>query len=248
VLDRLERYYDTVPRAMAVTSETGPFTLFVATQGWPFYARPRLGDPGSVTADDVRQVLEVQRHRGIPQHIEWIHEISPLLLAAAREAGVPVVECPLLVLGEPVRLPVEPATTAEMLEPGDPRFALARAAVAAGFEERDELRPELVLGHITARVRDGLLSVAGAFDADGAAIGGGSHALRGDTSELTGIAVVPRYRQRGVGAALTKVLADDATASGAETVFLSAGTPAVARVYERVGFRRVGTACIVEVP
>ena len=247
LLDRLERYYDKVPRPTAVTEEVGPFTLFVATEGWQFYARPRLGQ-AAFTADDVRQMLEVQRERDLPQHIEWVHEATPRLLAAAREAGVPVAECPLLVLGEPVRHSGEPAVTAEMVEPDDLRFALARAAVAAGFEGRDELRPEPVLEHITARVRDGLMRVAGAFDADGAAIGGGSHAQRGDVSELTGIAVLPRYRQRGVGAALTKVLADDTTASGATTVFLSAGTPAVARVYERVGFRRVGTACIVELP
>jgi predicted GNAT family acetyltransferase len=42
------------------------------------------------------------------------------------------------------------------------------------------------------------------------------------------------------------VLAEDATAAGATTVFLSAGDDAVARVYERVGFRRVATACIGE--
>jgi len=135
-----------------------------------------------------------------------------------------------------------------MLEPDDPRFALARSAVAAGFAESDDLGPEPVPEWITARVRDGLMRVAGAFDADGAAIGGGSHAVRGDVSELTGIAVLPRHRRRGVGAALTKALADDAVASGARTVVLSAGTSEVSRVYERVGFRRVGTACVAELP
>jgi len=231
-----------------VTSEVGPFTLFAATQGWPFYARPRLGDAAGVTADDVREVLDVQRERGLPEHIEWVHEVTPTLLPAARQAGVAVVEHPLLALAEPVQLPDQLAAMAEMLEPDDPRFDLARAAVAAGFDERDDLRPEPVLAHITARVRDGLMRVAGAFDADGAVMGGGSHAPRGDVTELTGIAVLPRYRRRGVGAELTKVLAEDAMASGATTMFLSAGSPEVARVYERVGFRRVGTACIVEKP
>ena len=224
----------------------GPFTLFVAREGWPFYARPRLGEARAITAADVRVVLDLQRERGLPQHIEWVHEVTPSLLPAAREAGVPVAECPLLVLGEPVSVPDELAAPAVMLEPDDPRFALARSAVAAGFADSDDPRTEPVLGWDTARVRDGLMSAAGAFDSDGAVMGGGSHALRGDVSELTGIAVLPRYRRRGVGAALTKALADDAATSGATTVFLSAGTPAVARVYERVGFRRVGTACIVE--
>jgi hypothetical protein len=35
-------------------------------------------------------------------------------------------------------------------------------------------------------------------------------------------------------------------AGGATTIFLSAGSDAVARVYERVGFVRVGTACVAE--
>ena len=36
----------------------------------------------------------------------------------------------------------------------------------------------------------------------------------------------------------------DARERGLETVFLSAQDDAVARIYERVGFERVGTACI----
>ena len=45
LLQRLETYYDTAPRALATTEDLGPFTLFVRTDptGWDFYARPRLG-------------------------------------------------------------------------------------------------------------------------------------------------------------------------------------------------------------
>jgi predicted GNAT family acetyltransferase len=39
---------------------------------------------------------------------------------------------------------------------------------------------------------------------------------------------------------------DDARERGVRTIFLSAQDDAVARVYERVGFVRVGTACIAE--
>jgi ribosomal protein S18 acetylase RimI-like enzyme len=79
-------------------------------------------------------------------------------------------------------------------------------------------------------------------------LGGGSHGPRGTTTELTGIAVLPRARRRGVGAAVTAALVEDAHALGVRTVFLSAQDDAVARVYERVGFVRVGTACIAEAP
>jgi hypothetical protein len=44
----------------------------------------------------------------------------------------------------------------------------------------------------------------------------------------------------GLGATVTALLVEDAGWRGAETVFLSAGDDAVARVYERLGFRQVG--------
>ena len=50
LLRRLETYYDAVPRGRADPQEIGPFTLFVARSGWPYYARPRLGDDAGATA------------------------------------------------------------------------------------------------------------------------------------------------------------------------------------------------------
>jgi predicted GNAT family acetyltransferase len=51
-----------------------------------------------------------------------------------------------------------------------------------------------------------------------------------------------------VGAAITTTLVADALARGATTVFLSAHDDAVARIYERIGFQRVGTACVASAP
>jgi ribosomal protein S18 acetylase RimI-like enzyme len=92
-----------------------------------------------------------------------------------------------------------------------------------------------------------LLAIAGAFDPSGA-LGGGSHSPRGEVTEVTGVAVLPAARRRGVGATLTAALAADARRRGVEIVFCSAASEAVARVYESIGFRRVGTACIAELP
>ena len=50
-------------------------------------------------------------------------------------------------------------------------------------------------------------------------------------------------RGRGIGSAVTARLAEDARESGATLVVLSAADERVARLYERLGFRRVGTAC-----
>lgn len=245
LLESLEAFYDAVPRPLSDVHERGPLTLFVARTGWAYYARPT---PGAVEVDesDVRAVLELAEQLDVPRSMEWVHETTPSLREAARAAGLQVHEMPLLVLeGEVADVPAA-AVQVDMLGPDDPRFADARAAVHAGFNGTDEKEPEPVAAWISDRMRDGLMCVAGAFASDGAAVGGGSSQTRGSVCELTGIATLPSWRGKGVGAALTRTLAEDATARGVTTVFLSAGDDTVARVYERVGFRRVATACIAE--
>ena len=57
--------------------------------------------------------------------------------------------------------------------------------------------------------------------------------------------MLPALRRRGIAGHLTWALAADAAESGVRTLFMSADGDDVARVYEGVGFRRVGTACII---
>lgn len=245
LLATLEVYYDTVPRASADTEEVGPFTLFVRRDpdGWPFYARPRLGLDADIEADDVSAVLTRQVELGLPASIEWVHETTPSLLAAARAAGMSVHECVLM------HLPAEASGTVpprvRVLAPEDPDLPLVAWAIHAGFQGTDDVEAKPAVRYQKQMERD-LIAVVGAYDEQGHVVGGGSHAPRGDTTELTGIAVLPRARRHGVGAAITAALVADAHDRGVGTVFLSAGDDAVARVYERVGFVRVGTACIAE--
>lgn len=245
----LEAYYDAAPRPMSTTEPVGPFTLFVrsGSEGWPFYARPALDTDGHLTAAHVLAVRDRQRELGVPEALEWVHETSPTLLAAAREAGMHVAECPLLVLpadAAPVAVSLPADGEVRMLSADSTDVGAVSAAVGAAFAGHDEV-PDRDAGPLTDLLREGLLAMAAAYDGHGV-VGGGSHAPRGHTTELTGIAVLPRARRRGFGAALTAALVADARARGVETVFLSAQDDAVARVYERIGFRRVGTACIAE--
>ena len=249
-LRTLETYYDTAPRASATTEEVGPFTLFLRSDpdGWPYYARPRLGLPAetTVTADDVRRVRERQREVAAPETFEWVHETTPSLLAAARTAGLHVEECPLLVLAEPLPPSGEVTARVSVLDADSDLVPGAIAAVSAGFAGSDEVAvpSEAAVARRRRRVAAGLVTLAVALDGDGTVVGGGSHGPRGGTTELAGIAVLPRARKQGVGEAITRALVEDAAARGVGTVFLSAQDDAVARVYERVGFRRVGTACL----
>lgn len=257
LLRTLETYYDAAPRPAATAEDVGPFTLFVKTEpsGWPFYARPRLGLDVPVTAVDVKQVRDRQRALGVPEALEWVHQTTPSLLDAARADGLHVAECPLLVLptelsgavGAPAVMVPDRSVRVEVLAPDSPDLAASVGAVGAGFDGTDEYEPHDP-GARVGQMSAGLLVTVAAYDERGTVVGGGSHSPRGDTTELTGIAVLPRARRRGIGAAITHALVEDARRRGLRTVFLSAQDDSVARVYERVGFVRIGTACIAEAP
>jgi GNAT superfamily N-acetyltransferase len=260
LLQTLESYYDAAPRPWATTEEVGPFTLFVKIDptGWDFYARPRLGLEVRFTAGDVQKVRDRQRQLALTENLEWVHETTPTLLDAARADGLPVQECPILVLprdpshrdpsppGPPVSGPGDVTSRIAVLAAGSPDLAAVDAAIAAGFAGTDDFEPQDP-GRRGDEIRSGLLVLVAAYDERGAVIGGGSHSPRGTATELTGISVLPRARRRGVGAAITRALVEEARRRRVETIFLSAQDDAVARVYERVGFTRVGTACIGEV-
>ncbi len=257
----IESYYDTVPRASATAERIGPFTLFVSTAAFPFYARPAAGADGTIRAADVAAVRARQRELGVPEAFEWVEELQPGLADVLRAAGLAVYRLPLMVHdGGAVTAP-PPGIRIRMLAPDDRDLPAVQTAIGLGFgtpgtavgpvgdRERSatpDPGPELHEG-TRRRLAHGEVVIAGAFGPQGA-VGGGSHSPRADVTEITGVATLPAYRRRGVGAAVTGALTADAQRRGMRTCFLSAGSPAVARVYARAGFRRVGTACVAGAP
>jgi ribosomal protein S18 acetylase RimI-like enzyme len=258
LMARLERYYDEAPRANADTEEHGPFTVFVSRGGWSYYARPRLGVTDEITPDEVTSVLARLEELGLPQSIEWVHDNTPSVRAAAVAAGVEVGDHPLLVLsGMPVvrHSPV----AVRRLAPDDPDLAAVQAAIHVGFDQGDTQigpasvaerdarasKPDSHVDTLAAMLAAGRSVTFGAFDPELGAVGGGTHNPRGEVTEIVGVAVLPAQRRRGIAGHLTWALAADAAESGVRTVFMSADSDDVARVYEGVGFQRVGTACII---
>ncbi len=264
LLDRIEAYCDLVPRADTVTHEVGAFTLFVSRGGpgaYDYYARPRLGLDRLVTAAEVREVLNRQVGLGVPRALEWVDETTPSLRSAAEASGLVVQRCPLLVLvGTPPASAAQAPSGMEIRVMGadDPDLPGVHATVsvgfahpgtatgAAGLPERDAAAAAGADGarRSSQQVRSGDSVVVGALVEGRGAVGGGSHRPRGDTTEVVGVGVLPAYRRRGVAGAVTAALSHQALGAGVTTVFCGAEDDAVARVYERVGFRRVGTACL----
>jgi GNAT superfamily N-acetyltransferase len=211
-----------------------------------------LGGDGPFTAGDVAAVRERQRALGHPQAFEWLHEVTPDLLEVVRGAGMEVLEAPLMLLGEP-----RAAETAgvRILGADDPAVVPARAVADVGFKaagtavgpegprERDAALFEATQDFVRDRMRRRLTVTAVAEAGDGP-VAVGSHQPVGDVTEVVGVATLPAFRRRGLGGAVTAALVADALAHGAEIVFLSAGSADIARVYGRLGFRRIGTACI----
>jgi GNAT superfamily N-acetyltransferase len=269
LLERIERYYDAVPRRFARVEECGPFTLFLGEPGgWVYYARPRLGGIDGIDAVDVATATRRLRDLGLPEVVEWVGQTTPSLLGAVQaEGSLTVEELPLLVLdgegsdvaaprGVRVRLlgPEDGAAVAAGRAVGEVAFASAGTARGAqGARERDRrLRPprdgqtDRALGRVLDLLGEGAVRMAVAeSDTEGVLAVGRTLPVDGVT-EVMGVATLPSARRRGLGAAVTRALAEDARGLGVGTVFLTASSAAVARVYERVGFRRVATAYSAE--
>jgi hypothetical protein len=263
LLARIERSYDAIPREDAVRVEpVGPFELFVREgPGWPYYARPRLGSV-DFTSADVEAVLARQRELAVPQAIEWVLETTPALLPVAQHL-LSVTLAPLMVL-DPALLP-HVTDGAVLLDPSSPTFAedsaVSIAVAQVGFAnagtapdtpgpaERDAavapVAPEL-LDVVARDLRAGYKAEAIVRDpADGIVARGAFQSALG-AAEVVGVATLPSARHLGHGAAVSALLAREALARGNDVVYLSAANEDVARVYARIGFRRIGTAAIAE--
>lgn len=266
LLDRLEEYYDAVPRHGGRVEHHGPLTLFVREgKGWPFYARPARGRLGVLRGTDVEKVRARQRELGIPESFEWVAETTPTLRAAVEESGLVVREHPLMVLDPSTpAAPVEAlsgAVSVRIVGEDDPLLPSALAVPHLAFAEpgthvglagtpqlAQAVHARVADGSVEraiVRIRAGLTVVAAAVE-DGAALSAGQHQPLAGVSEIVGVGTLPAARRRGLAAAVTAALVADARSRGAETVFLSAGDEDVARVYTRLGFREIGTALIAE--
>jgi ribosomal protein S18 acetylase RimI-like enzyme len=257
-LDEIEGYYDAVPRSGADTEDLGPFTLFVSRGGWPYYARPRRGHAGPpATLQDVLRMRARQRERGLPESFEWVDELAPGLVEVVEQSGLAVERLPLLTLTGYVKQAPVAGARVRIVDPEDPDLARILDTVSLGFAspgtEIGPVGPSDIedssvnnrVDHVRDRMRAGVTVMAVAEDASGP-LAAGSHQPVAGVTEIVGVATLPSARRRGLGALVTAALVQHARTTGVRLVFLSAGSDDVARVYEKVGFARVATACIGE--
>jgi GNAT superfamily N-acetyltransferase len=265
LLDCVEHYFAAAPLPDARIATAGALDVPLGDPVWPYPARPRR-EAGPVTADDVRTALQLQSTAGLPGALEWIPERSPGTAAAARAAGLAVEELPLLVAADPVDLLLPAGVRLYLVGADDPELpryqqvaviAFGHPATATGHDDLPGEEPtgaDPLAANRTAVLRERIAAgrtVMMVAVENGDPVAVGSHQpvdLDGtEVSEIVGVATLPRFRGRGLGAGIASALAAHAGESAA-MVFLAAGDDDVARVYERVGFARLGTAALAELP
>lgn len=260
MITRVDDYLHSVPLSGAVAEQVGPFTLFRSTTIWPYYARPVPGAGVTIEPGDVELVRNRCAELEIPLSFEWVVETCPSLGPAAEAAGLSVVEHPLLVLERGDFRPAVADARCEVLPADEAVVRQSRAVVNlafgesgtavgnAGPAERDAAAAELaddLVATLVDRMSRGVSVNAAAFTDEGL-VAAGTHQPVDGTSEIVGVGTLPAMRRRGLGAAVTSALVEHALDNGVEVLLLSAESDAVAAVYERVGFRRIGSAGAAE--
>jgi GNAT superfamily N-acetyltransferase len=268
LLDSIERYFAVAPLPDAAVRQVGPLDVPIGPPEWPFPARPRSGQEGEVRLEDVLAAVALQEAAGLPAALEWLGDRCRGLAGVARNAGLSVEELPVLVSVDPVEVLLPAEVRLYLVGADDPRLAdyqaltqlafaapagtpaaTSLAATGAGSSAQAPLAPPPTTV-LRERVAAGRTVMMVAVE-DGEPVAVGSHQpvdVDGrEISEVVGVATLPRFRGRGLGAGLTSALVEHARQT-ADLVFLTAGDDDVARVYERVGFARVGTTCIAERP
>ena len=261
LLHRIDRYLDAVPRSASEPVDAGTLRAFLSHAPWPYYARPRpeldLTGVDAVPPSDVEAAAALLEKHGSAVSFEWVHELVPSFETTLTALGYAVTLHPLLALELPAPLPDAP--DAVLLTGGSPhlRDALAVAEIAfaapgtaigdAGPAARDGVEvPAGQVEHIGGRVAEGSASLVAAVDPVDGVVASGSHVPIAGVTEIMGVAALPSHRRQGLAGRVVARLLADAMERGCDLALLSAADDDVARVYERLGFVRVGHAGAAE--
>lgn len=248
MIARIQHYFHQAAAARYEAILVPPFTAYFATSAVPFfnYAIPNSSAGDAISAALVAfRRLCAERER-LPR-FEFVAEFAPDLPAALMDHGfVAESRNPLMLCGADSLRPAPPVAglTISEVSATSPDMLL-RAQLETGARGFDPAAPP-VRDHDIVGLRADMAHGARPFLArlDDTPVAAGTLACPADgLIELAGITTLPRFRRRGIAAALTAVMARAAFDSGAEHALLSAADERAGRLYERAGFRRVATLC-----
>jgi ribosomal protein S18 acetylase RimI-like enzyme len=224
------------------TEQIGPFlATFSRDSTNPFlnYAIPDAD--ARPTPDEVAALFAAYEKRGLVPRLEYLPKIAPEVEAALLAGGFTVDDrLPLMACADgearaqPVPAGIEllaPATDQDLLDMVDAQREAFDEPEQAGDADVASARRALEAGGLAVLARD---------VATGEPAGGGVCTPISDgVGEVAGIGVRPKFRRRGIAAAITSYLTAEAHRSGADTAFLTPAGENEERIYRRAGFHTV---------
>jgi ribosomal protein S18 acetylase RimI-like enzyme len=249
---RLARSMRSAAAAGRTAVEVAGFTLYLSRDS----ANPLMSlavpqeRPPADWAAALAMLPDAFAARGRVPRIEGFAELHPGLLSAADAAGWRrTMTAPVMVLAAADLPPAPPTVGAyRPLHPDDlPRLeASLRGAHLAFGGNADEPGALDWLPGLQRGLREGR-TLGGAVDVGGVPVAGAILMTGGDAGELAGVWTHPDHRQRGLARHACHALLATAFAAGLPLAWLSAAEGAL-RLYETLGFVRVGTQVNLEAP
>jgi ribosomal protein S18 acetylase RimI-like enzyme len=227
------------------------FTLFVADSAHPHmnFAVPNDEAPTDWSAA-LAALRTVCATHGRFARIEGFAELHPDLPLAADAAGWRrAMTAPVLTLAPAALTPAPPRVgTYRSLDPDDRTRleAVLRGAHHAFGGAEDDPAALAWLPQLRRGLRVGT-ALGGAVEVDGAAVSGAVVVHGDDAGELAGVWTHPSFRRRGLAQQACHTLLATAFAAGLPLAWLSAAEGAL-RLYETLGFERVGTQVNLDGP
>jgi ribosomal protein S18 acetylase RimI-like enzyme len=234
LLQRIDTYLNTIPRAACDIEQVEPFTLFFRRDSvLPelSYARPTARLSGDLKAE-IAAVRAAFAARSRVCRWEFLADLFPTLPESLMQSGFP----------EPLPRPLMVVTRATKVRRiGADETRVVSRVLQEAFGVDDSEPTESADDDLLASLLSRGASAYAAF-VDGRPVSGGLHSPVGETTEVAGIGTLAEFRRRGIAGALTSALIADALDRGCECIFLSAADETVQRVYARLGFEKIGTA------
>ena len=247
LLRRLEASVTDGPARDADVDDVGPFRGWLARHSdsiWLSYAMPiaPLADAAAVDRA-IRELRQIYgRHRRVLR-FEFTQELWPTLAPTLEAAGLRFQEShPMMTCTPDEHRPYRRSDVdVRLLQTDDPDRELWHylSVQATGFGDPPGNPTPDQIERFRGRVRDGLLVALARVE--GRPAGTGQVSAHGGLGEMVGVATLPELRRRGVAGTLCSYLLDEVFTRANDFVWLDAADELAQSVYDKLGFRLVGT-------
>ena len=203
-------------------------------------------DSRPITDGDVRKMVqEFQAYDRMPR-MELIREIrKPLIELLLKEGFEIECELPIMICTEETFLPqTNPAIGLEFVTQASDPVPFMRVADQA-FEHDEPITPERIESMRQSLRRGTSWAALARIDGQPAAVA--TLVVSDSVAELAGVGTLPEFRRRGAALTVSTFLLEEFFKHG-EIVWLSAGDETAQAVYERLGFRLLGTQVNISKP